>query len=126
MRLNMCACEDDLFLPTFCVQFNTDASSCDSDASADDCAVSHAITSGSITTEPFLPPAETKVCFKYFHGLSGALRATTPTVTVKNPTAPVSMAPPRAQRRAGAGRSGALGDSTLNGALTGLPSGGGP
>jgi hypothetical protein len=45
---------------------------------------------------------------------------------VKNPTAPVSMAPPRAQRRAGAGRSGALGDSTLNGALTGLPSGGGP
>ncbi|KAG1953632.1 E3 ubiquitin-protein ligase HECW1 [Pimephales promelas] len=29
--------------------------------------------------------AETKVCFKYYHGLSGALRATTPSVTVRNP-----------------------------------------
>lgn len=34
--------------------------------------------------------AETKICFKYYHGLSGALRATTPCVTVKNPVAPVS------------------------------------
>ncbi|XP_016105921.1 E3 ubiquitin-protein ligase HECW1-like [Sinocyclocheilus grahami] len=31
--------------------------------------------------------AETKVCFKYYHGLSGALRATTPSVTVRNPSA---------------------------------------
>uniref|UniRef100_A0A8C5FTC1 HECT-type E3 ubiquitin transferase n=1 Tax=Gadus morhua TaxID=8049 RepID=A0A8C5FTC1_GADMO len=28
---------------------------------------------------------ETKVCFKYYHGVSGALRATTPCITVKNP-----------------------------------------
>ncbi len=34
--------------------------------------------------------AETKICFKYYHGVSGALRATTPCVTVKNPSAPVS------------------------------------
>uniref|UniRef100_A0A8C2CRQ5 HECT-type E3 ubiquitin transferase n=1 Tax=Cyprinus carpio TaxID=7962 RepID=A0A8C2CRQ5_CYPCA len=34
--------------------------------------------------------AETKVCFKYYHGLSGALRATTPSVTVRNPSASVS------------------------------------
>uniref|UniRef100_A0A8C1KQS6 HECT-type E3 ubiquitin transferase n=1 Tax=Cyprinus carpio TaxID=7962 RepID=A0A8C1KQS6_CYPCA len=32
---------------------------------------------------------ETKICFKYYHGVSGALRATTPCVTVKNPSAPV-------------------------------------
>ncbi|XP_067291686.1 E3 ubiquitin-protein ligase HECW1 isoform X2 [Pseudorasbora parva] len=31
--------------------------------------------------------AETKVCFKYYHGLTGALRATTPSVTVRNPSA---------------------------------------
>uniref|UniRef100_A0A673JRB3 E3 ubiquitin-protein ligase HECW1-like n=1 Tax=Sinocyclocheilus rhinocerous TaxID=307959 RepID=A0A673JRB3_9TELE len=36
--------------------------------------------------------AETKVCFKYYHGLSGALRATTPSVTVRNPSANVSAA----------------------------------
>ncbi|KAK9953686.1 hypothetical protein ABG768_017663 [Culter alburnus] len=30
--------------------------------------------------------AETKVCFKYYHGSSGALRATTPSVTVRNPS----------------------------------------
>ncbi|XP_062337566.1 E3 ubiquitin-protein ligase HECW1 [Osmerus eperlanus] len=36
----------------------------------------------------FVEP-ETKVCFKYYHGVSGALRATTPSVTVKNPSAPV-------------------------------------
>uniref|UniRef100_A0A671MJQ2 E3 ubiquitin-protein ligase HECW1/2 N-terminal domain-containing protein n=1 Tax=Sinocyclocheilus anshuiensis TaxID=1608454 RepID=A0A671MJQ2_9TELE len=34
--------------------------------------------------------AETKVCFKYYHGMSGVLRATTPSVTVQNPSANVS------------------------------------
>uniref|UniRef100_A0A671M3Q6 HECT-type E3 ubiquitin transferase n=1 Tax=Sinocyclocheilus anshuiensis TaxID=1608454 RepID=A0A671M3Q6_9TELE len=29
--------------------------------------------------------AETKICFKYYHGVSGALRAITPCITVKNP-----------------------------------------
>ncbi|XP_040418607.1 E3 ubiquitin-protein ligase HECW2 isoform X3 [Cygnus olor] len=29
--------------------------------------------------------AEIKICFKYYHGVSGALRATTPCITVKNP-----------------------------------------
>lgn len=42
-----------------------------------------------IEANNYFVESETKVCFKYFHGLSGALRATTPTVTVKNPTAPV-------------------------------------
>ncbi|XP_044934434.1 E3 ubiquitin-protein ligase HECW2 isoform X3 [Mustela putorius furo] len=28
---------------------------------------------------------EIKICFKYYHGISGALRATTPCITVKNP-----------------------------------------
>ncbi|KAJ1200104.1 hypothetical protein NDU88_003932, partial [Pleurodeles waltl] len=32
---------------------------------------------------------ETKICFKYYHGVSGALRATTPSITVKNPSAPI-------------------------------------
>uniref|UniRef100_A0A3B3RM37 HECT-type E3 ubiquitin transferase n=1 Tax=Paramormyrops kingsleyae TaxID=1676925 RepID=A0A3B3RM37_9TELE len=32
---------------------------------------------------------ETKICFKYYHGVSGALRATTPSVTVKNVATPV-------------------------------------
>ncbi|XP_040209188.1 E3 ubiquitin-protein ligase HECW1 isoform X4 [Rana temporaria] len=36
----------------------------------------------------FVEP-ETKICFKYYHGVSGALRATTPSVTVKNPSAPI-------------------------------------
>ncbi|XP_063778546.1 E3 ubiquitin-protein ligase HECW1 isoform X5 [Pseudophryne corroboree] len=36
----------------------------------------------------FVEP-ETKICFKYYHGVSGALRATTPSITVKNPSAPV-------------------------------------
>ncbi|XP_006148964.1 E3 ubiquitin-protein ligase HECW1 [Tupaia chinensis] len=36
----------------------------------------------------FVEP-ETKICFKYYHGVSGALRATTPSVTVKNSAAPV-------------------------------------
>uniref|UniRef100_A0AAR2K425 HECT-type E3 ubiquitin transferase n=1 Tax=Pygocentrus nattereri TaxID=42514 RepID=A0AAR2K425_PYGNA len=38
----------------------------------------------------FVEP-ETKICFKYYHGVSGALRATTPSVTVRNPSAPVSV-----------------------------------
>uniref|UniRef100_A0A8C2EDM3 HECT-type E3 ubiquitin transferase n=1 Tax=Cyprinus carpio TaxID=7962 RepID=A0A8C2EDM3_CYPCA len=33
--------------------------------------------------------AETKICFKYYHGVSGALRAITPCITVKNPGVPV-------------------------------------
>ncbi|XP_007939423.2 E3 ubiquitin-protein ligase HECW1 [Orycteropus afer afer] len=36
----------------------------------------------------FVEP-ETKICFKYYHGVSGALRATTPCVTVKNSAAPI-------------------------------------
>uniref|UniRef100_A0A8C1CNX9 HECT-type E3 ubiquitin transferase n=2 Tax=Cyprinus carpio TaxID=7962 RepID=A0A8C1CNX9_CYPCA len=32
--------------------------------------------------------AETKICFKYYHGVSGALRAITPCITVKNPGVP--------------------------------------
>ncbi|XP_051992909.1 E3 ubiquitin-protein ligase HECW2-like isoform X1 [Xyrauchen texanus] len=32
----------------------------------------------------FMEP-ETKICFKYYHGVSGALRATTSCITVKNP-----------------------------------------
>lgn len=41
----------------------------------------------------FFPPtaAETKVCFKYYHGVSGALRATTPCITVKNPGVQVGL-----------------------------------
>lgn len=35
--------------------------------------------------------AETKICFKYYHGVSGALRATTPCITVKNPAVLVSL-----------------------------------
>ncbi|XP_069790694.1 E3 ubiquitin-protein ligase HECW2-like isoform X3 [Narcine bancroftii] len=34
---------------------------------------------------PYFMEAETKICFKYYHGVSGALRATTPCLTVKNP-----------------------------------------
>ncbi|XP_069003274.1 LOW QUALITY PROTEIN: E3 ubiquitin-protein ligase HECW2-like [Embiotoca jacksoni] len=37
----------------------------------------------------FMEP-ETKICFKYYHGVSGALRATTPCITVKNPGVLVS------------------------------------
>ncbi|XP_072542596.1 E3 ubiquitin-protein ligase HECW2 isoform X2 [Salminus brasiliensis] len=33
---------------------------------------------------PYFLEAETRVCFKYYHGVSGALRATTPCITVKN------------------------------------------
>ncbi|XP_048195370.1 E3 ubiquitin-protein ligase HECW1 [Perognathus longimembris pacificus] len=42
------------------------------------------IDSSSYFVEP-----ETKICFKYYHGVSGALRATTPSVTVKNSAAPI-------------------------------------
>uniref|UniRef100_A0A3Q3MTE1 HECT-type E3 ubiquitin transferase n=1 Tax=Mastacembelus armatus TaxID=205130 RepID=A0A3Q3MTE1_9TELE len=34
---------------------------------------------------PYFMEPETKVCFKYYHGISGALRATTPCITVRNP-----------------------------------------
>uniref|UniRef100_A0A4W6BSM3 HECT-type E3 ubiquitin transferase n=1 Tax=Lates calcarifer TaxID=8187 RepID=A0A4W6BSM3_LATCA len=40
--------------------------------------------------------SETQVCFRYYHGVTGALRATTPTVTIKKGPAPV--------RGAGGGR----------------------
>uniref|UniRef100_A0A1A7WN20 HECT-type E3 ubiquitin transferase n=1 Tax=Iconisemion striatum TaxID=60296 RepID=A0A1A7WN20_9TELE len=34
---------------------------------------------------PYFMEPETKICFKYYHGVSGALRATTACITVKNP-----------------------------------------
>ncbi|XP_062312186.1 E3 ubiquitin-protein ligase HECW2, partial [Osmerus eperlanus] len=34
---------------------------------------------------PYFMEPETKICFKYYHGVSGGLRATTPCITVKNP-----------------------------------------
>ncbi|XP_020781113.2 LOW QUALITY PROTEIN: E3 ubiquitin-protein ligase HECW2 [Boleophthalmus pectinirostris] len=37
---------------------------------------------------PYFMEPETKICFKYYHGVSGALRATTPCITVKNPSVP--------------------------------------
>lgn len=42
---------------------------------------------GSDTLKVFSPPstAETRICFKYYHGVTGALRAATPCITVKNP-----------------------------------------
>ncbi|KAJ8279678.1 hypothetical protein COCON_G00067440 [Conger conger] len=42
-----------------------------------------------IDASSYFVEAETKICFKYYHGVSGALRATTPSVTVKNASAPV-------------------------------------
>uniref|UniRef100_H3A600 HECT-type E3 ubiquitin transferase n=1 Tax=Latimeria chalumnae TaxID=7897 RepID=H3A600_LATCH len=42
-----------------------------------------------IDPSSFFVESETKICFKYYHGMSGGLRATTPSVTVKNPSAPV-------------------------------------
>ncbi|XP_037316049.2 E3 ubiquitin-protein ligase HECW2 isoform X1 [Pungitius pungitius] len=39
--------------------------------------------------DPYFMEPETKICFKYYHGVSGALRATTPCITVKNPGVPV-------------------------------------
>uniref|UniRef100_A0A8C5NCT4 HECT-type E3 ubiquitin transferase n=1 Tax=Gouania willdenowi TaxID=441366 RepID=A0A8C5NCT4_GOUWI len=35
--------------------------------------------------------AETQVCFRYYHGVTGALRATTPSVTIKKVPPPVKM-----------------------------------
>lgn len=35
--------------------------------------------------------AETQVCFRYYHGPSGALRATTPSVTIKTSSTAVSV-----------------------------------
>ncbi|XP_061547809.1 E3 ubiquitin-protein ligase HECW2 isoform X3 [Phycodurus eques] len=37
-----------------------------------------------LETGPYFMEPETKICFKYYHGVSGALRATTPCITVKN------------------------------------------
>ncbi|XP_076159342.1 E3 ubiquitin-protein ligase HECW2 isoform X2 [Alosa pseudoharengus] len=37
---------------------------------------------------PYFMEPETKICFKYYHGVSGALRATTPCITIKNPGVP--------------------------------------
>uniref|UniRef100_A0A670YFF8 HECT-type E3 ubiquitin transferase n=1 Tax=Pseudonaja textilis TaxID=8673 RepID=A0A670YFF8_PSETE len=34
---------------------------------------------------PYFMEPEIKICFKYYHGISGAQRATTPCITVKNP-----------------------------------------
>ncbi|XP_077078533.1 E3 ubiquitin-protein ligase HECW1 isoform X4 [Siphateles boraxobius] len=42
-----------------------------------------------IEANSYFVELETKICFKYYHGVSGGLRATTPCVTVKNPSAPV-------------------------------------
>ncbi|XP_077159085.1 E3 ubiquitin-protein ligase HECW1 isoform X2 [Paroedura picta] len=42
-----------------------------------------------IDASSYFVEAETKICFKYYHGVSGALRATTPSVTVKNNAAPI-------------------------------------
>ncbi|KAM4533355.1 E3 ubiquitin-protein ligase HECW1-like isoform 2-T2 [Odontesthes bonariensis] len=36
-----------------------------------------------------LSDSETQVCFRYYHGVTGALRATTPSVTIKKSCAPV-------------------------------------
>ncbi|TRY94183.1 hypothetical protein DNTS_028357, partial [Danionella cerebrum] len=38
---------------------------------------------------PYFLEPETRICFKYYHGVSGALRATTPCITVKNPRASI-------------------------------------
>uniref|UniRef100_A0A670HV36 HECT-type E3 ubiquitin transferase n=1 Tax=Podarcis muralis TaxID=64176 RepID=A0A670HV36_PODMU len=40
---------------------------------------------------PYFMEPEIKICFKYYHGISGALRATTPCITVKNPAVMVSI-----------------------------------
>ncbi|XP_067107827.1 E3 ubiquitin-protein ligase HECW1 [Osmerus mordax] len=37
----------------------------------------------------YFAESETKICFKYYHGVSGVLRATTPSVIVKSTSAPV-------------------------------------
>uniref|UniRef100_A0A8C4NDZ5 HECT, C2 and WW domain containing E3 ubiquitin protein ligase 2a n=1 Tax=Eptatretus burgeri TaxID=7764 RepID=A0A8C4NDZ5_EPTBU len=40
-----------------------------------------------IEPQPYFTEPETRICFKYYHGISGALRATTPCITVMNPAA---------------------------------------
>ncbi|KAK3551937.1 hypothetical protein QTP70_031518, partial [Hemibagrus guttatus] len=40
-----------------------------------------------IDASSYFMESETKICFKYYHGVSGALRATTPCITVRNPSA---------------------------------------
>lgn len=47
------------------------------------------LSHGALIFAHVLSTAETKICFKYYHGISGALRATTPCITVKNPGVPV-------------------------------------
>ncbi|KAM4606558.1 E3 ubiquitin-protein ligase HECW1 [Polymixia lowei] len=42
-----------------------------------------------VDASSYLTDSETKICFRYYHGVSGALRATTPSVTVKNTCASV-------------------------------------
>ncbi|KAL0966122.1 hypothetical protein UPYG_G00291180 [Umbra pygmaea] len=42
-----------------------------------------------IEANSYFVETETKICFKYYHGLSGALRATTSSLTVKNPSVPI-------------------------------------
>ncbi|XP_072535486.1 E3 ubiquitin-protein ligase HECW1 isoform X2 [Salminus brasiliensis] len=42
-----------------------------------------------IDASSYFVGSETKICFKYYHGVSGALRATTPCVTVRNTSATV-------------------------------------
>ncbi|XP_030624293.1 E3 ubiquitin-protein ligase HECW1 [Chanos chanos] len=42
-----------------------------------------------IDSSSYFVESETKICFKYYHGVSGALRATTPSVTVKSSCANV-------------------------------------
>ncbi|XP_076879326.1 E3 ubiquitin-protein ligase HECW2 isoform X2 [Brachyhypopomus gauderio] len=44
-----------------------------------------------LETGPYFMEPETKICFKYYHGVSGALRATTPCITVKNPGVPAGV-----------------------------------
>uniref|UniRef100_A0A3Q2P7C5 HECT-type E3 ubiquitin transferase n=1 Tax=Fundulus heteroclitus TaxID=8078 RepID=A0A3Q2P7C5_FUNHE len=43
----------------------------------------------SILSYVFVNLAETQVCFRYYHGVTGALRATTPSVTIKKGFPPV-------------------------------------
>ncbi|CAH2306630.1 E3 ubiquitin- ligase HECW2 isoform X1 [Pelobates cultripes] len=38
-----------------------------------------------IESGPYFMESEIKICFKYYHGISGSLRATTPCITVRNP-----------------------------------------
>uniref|UniRef100_A0A668AY67 HECT-type E3 ubiquitin transferase n=1 Tax=Myripristis murdjan TaxID=586833 RepID=A0A668AY67_9TELE len=35
--------------------------------------------------------SETQVCFRYYHGVTGALRATTPSITIKSPLCPCTL-----------------------------------